>query len=180
MHVLYRQELLLALEFARSIDQDTGKRMMIQFEIDQPLFFSTLFKTFPGIIAGRDPDLANYFMDLCFDIFCVYHKVFGKMPKFKDDPTWMERQALLLDKELKPLMEGRHVSAQKSQRMKEDFFQPKPDEVQQNGLVQFLNESVDEFNVDGASDAGSVDMTKTMLFVAVRLFNNLYSKPVVH
>ena len=179
MHVLYTQELYQALEYARSIDQDTGKRMMIQFEIDQPMFFQTVFKTFPSIIAERNEDMGKLFMDLCFDIVCVYKKVFGSMPKFKDDPTWMERQAGLLDKELKPLMEGRFINDKRSQKMKEDFFKPKSGEMQQNALLQFLNEGVDDMAADNQSDESTVDLTKTMLFVVVRLFTNLYSKPTL-
>lgn len=177
MHVLYTQELYQALEYARSIDQDTGKRMMIQFEIDQPMFFQTVFTTFPSIIAERNEDMGKLFMDLCFDVVCVYKKAFGSMPKFKDDPTWMERQAGLLDKELKPLMEGRFINDKRSQKMKEDFFKPKTGEIQQNALLQFINEGVDDMAADTQSDESTVDLTKTMLFVVVRLFTNLYSKP---
>ncbi len=179
MHVLYTQELYQALEYARSMDQESGKRLMIQLEIDQPMFFQTIFKTFPSIIAERNEDMANLFMDLCFDIACVYKKVFGNLPKYKDDPTWMERQAGLLDKELKPLMEGRFINDKRSQRMKEDFFKPKPGEVQQNALLQFLNEGVDDLAADNQNDESTVDLAKTMLFVVVRLFNNLYSKPTL-
>lgn len=179
MHVLYTQELYQALEYARSMDQDSGKRMMIQLEIDQPMFFQTIFNTFPSIIAERNEDMANLFMDLCFDVACVYKKVFGSMPKFKDDPTWMERQAALLDKELKPLMEGRFVNDKRSQRMKEDFFKPKAGEVQQNSLLQYLNTGADDLAEDIQCDESTLDLTKTMLFVVVRLFNNLYSKPTL-
>jgi len=179
MHSLYTQELYQALEYARSQDQESGKRTMIQMEIDQPMFFQTVFKTFPSIIAERNEDMANLFMDLCFDVACVYKKVFGAMPKFKDDPTWMERQAGLLDKELKPLMEGRFVNDKRSQKMKEDFFKLKANEIAQNALLQFLNEGVDDLAADTQSDDSTVDLTKTMLFVVVRLFTNLYSKPTL-
>lgn len=176
MRVLIEQELYQALSYAKSLDQDSGKRLMIQLEIDQPLLFNTVFKTFPGIIGERHQDLANLFMDLCFDVVGVYQKAFGSTPKFKDDPTWMERQAGLLDKELKPLMEGRHVSDQRSQRMKTDFFKPKPGEITQTGLMAFLYEAVDNFaEADGECDTTTVDLAKTMLFVVVRLFNNLYT-----
>jgi len=179
MHELIAQELYLALEYAKSIDEDSGKRMMIQLEIDQPLFFQTIFNTFSSIIAERHQDIAHLFMDLSFEVLCVYRKVFGSTPKFSDDPTWMERQAGLLDKELKPLIEGRHISEKRSQQIKADFFKPKDGEIIQTGLVQFLNESVDDFVSYNACDAATIELTKTMLFVVVRLFNNLYSKPTL-
>ena len=60
MHELTAQELYQALEFAKSVDEDSGKRMMIQFEIDQPLFFQTIFNTFSSIIGERHQDMAHY------------------------------------------------------------------------------------------------------------------------
>jgi len=179
MHELTAQELYQALEYAKSIDEDSGKRMMIQFEIDQPLFFQTIFNTFSSIIAERHQDMAHLFMDLNFEVLCVYQKAFGNTPKFNDDPTWMERQAGLLDKELKPLMEGRNISEKRSRQIKADFFKPKEGEVIQTGLVQFLNESVDDFVSYNTCDAATTDLTKTMLFVVVRLFNNLYTRPTL-
>jgi hypothetical protein len=69
------------------------------------------------------------------------------------------------------------MNDKRSQRMKEDFFKPKAGEIQQNALMQFLNEGVDDLAADVQSDESTVDLTKTMLFVVVRLFTNLYSKP---
>lgn len=179
MHELIEQELYKALEYAKSIDQDGGQRIMIQFEIDQPLLFQTVFNTFSSIIAERHQDMAHLYMDLCFDVICVYKKAFGVTPKFKDDPTWMERQVGVLDKELKPLLESRHMSEKRSQQLKEDFFSPKEGEIVQTSLVQFLNASVADFASYNNCDETTVDLTKTMLFVVVRLLNNLYSKPTL-
>lgn len=179
MHELIGDELYGALEYAKTMDQDSGQRMLIQFEIDQPLFFQTIFNAFSSMIAERNPDLAHFFMDLSFDVLCVYKKVFGSMPTFKDDPTWMERQAVLLDKELKPLMEGRNISEKRSKRIREDFFKPKQGEVIQTGLVEFLNESVDDFASYNDCDAATIELAKAMSFVVVRLFNNLYTKPTL-
>ncbi len=179
MHELIAQELYEALEYAKSIDQDRGQRMMIQFEIDQPLFFQTIFNAFASIIDQRHVEMSHLFMDLCFEVLCVYQKAFGKTPRFQDDPTWMERQALLLDKELKPLMEGKKLDEKRIERMKADFFSPKPGEIIQNGLVEFLNDSVDDFVSYNTCDAATTELTKTMLFVVVRMFNNLYTKPTL-
>lgn len=177
MHELNSRELKQALEYAKSIDEDNAKRMMIQFEIDQPLFFQTIFHTFPTIIAERNQDLAHLFMDLCFDISGVYKKAFGNLPKFKDDPTWMERQAGLLDKELKPLMQGSHLNAKRSEQIKTDFYTPKDGEILQSGLLDFLHQSADLFLQEHDCDESTIEMFKAMLFVVVRLFTNLYTRP---
>jgi hypothetical protein len=160
---------------------------LIQFEIDQPLFSQTLFNVFPSIIDNQNDEhqyenLAQFFADLAFDVLCVYQKVFGKMPKFDDDPTWMERQAMLLDKELTPLLASNQVSDKVANKMREDFFKPKEGEFIQTGLVNFMNMSIDDFVKESGEtyNEAIVDLSKTMLFVVVRLFNNLYTPVIQH
>jgi hypothetical protein len=182
IHELIDRELYEALEYARSIDQETGKRILIQFEVDQPVFSQTLFNVFPAIIAQQSDAeqydaLAQFFADLSFDVLSVYLKAFGKMPTAEEDPGWMERQALSLDKELAPLLVAQ-VNQKTAKKMREDFFKPKQGEFIQTGLVNFLNDSIDDFASEHAhayeSDA-MLELVKTMLFVVVRLFNNLYA-----
>jgi hypothetical protein len=180
MHELVEQELYAALRYAKTVDEDQGKRLMIQFEIDQPVLFQTLFNTFASIIGDRHAELSHLFMDLCFETLCVYQHSFGKMPKMQSDPNFMERQIALVDKELKPLLTHKTADFKRSQRMKEKFFGEKDGETTQHGLVRFLNQSIDEYVSDDSScDEASVEMTKTMIFVVVRLLNNLYSKPTL-
>ena len=158
MHELIERELYEALQYARSVDEETGKRLLIQFEIDQPMFSQTLFNVFPSIIDSQSDEekyqnLAQFFADLCFDVLCVYQKVFGKMPRtFEDDPTWMEAQAMLLDKELTPLLTSNHVSEKVAKQLREDFFKPKEGEFIQTGLVNFMNMSIDDFAQESGED----------------------------
>jgi hypothetical protein len=182
MHELIERELYEALEFARSVNEDTAKHILIQFEIDQPMFSSTLFSVFPSVIGDQSSEekyryLAHFFADLCFDVLCVYQKSFGKMPTFEDEPTWMESQAMLLDKELAPLMISNHVSDKAAKKMREDFFKPKEGEFIQTGLVEFMNMSIDDFAKNSGDDyhESMLDLAKTMMFVVVRMFNNLYT-----
>jgi len=187
MHELIERELYEALEYARSVDGEMGKRILIQFEIDQPMFSSTLFNVFPTVIDNQSSEekyqnLAQFFADLCFDVLCVYQHAFGKMPRtFEDDSTWMESQAMLLDKELTPLLTSSNVSEKAAKKMREDFFKPKEGEFIQTGLVEFMNMSIDDFAQNSGDEYhdSMLDLTKTMLFVVVRMFNNLYTPPVV-
>ncbi|MCX7073771.1 MAG: hypothetical protein QX193_01820 [Methylococcales bacterium] len=183
MHELIERELYEALEYARSVDEEQGKHILIQFEIDQPMFSQTLFSIFPTIIDNQSNELkyqnlAQYFADLCFDVLCVYQQSFGKMPRtFEQDSTWMESQAMLLDKELAPLLASSHVNEKAAKKMREAFFKPKEGEFTQTGLVEFMNMSIDDFAKNSGDDYhdSMLDLTKTMLFVVVRMFNNLYT-----
>lgn len=185
MHELIERELFEALEYARSVDEEQGKHILIQFEIDQPMFSTTLFNVFPSVIDNQSSEikyqnLAQHFADLCFDVLCVYTKAFGKMPNFDDDPLWIESQAQLLDKELAPLLASSKINEKAAQKMRDDFFKPKEGEFIQTGLVEFLNMAIDDFAKNSGDDYhdSMLDLSKTMLFVVVRMFNNLYTPKV--
>jgi hypothetical protein len=66
--------------------------------------------------------------------------------------------------------------------MREDFFKPKEGEFIQTGLVNFMNMSIDDFVKESGEtyNESIVDLSKTMLFVVVRLFNNLYTPIIQH
>lgn len=51
MHELSERGLYQALEYAKSIDEASGKRIMSQFKADQPMFYQTIFGIFSTLIA---------------------------------------------------------------------------------------------------------------------------------
>ena len=167
------------LGLAKSMDEESGKRIMSQFEADQPMLFQTIFGIFPSIIADQNQDMANLFMDLCFEVICVYQKAFGDTPKFIDDPTWMERQAILLETEFQSLMQNQPIDETKSRKLYDRFVKHNENPVQ-IGLVKFLNESIDEFASYNISRVPAIGFTQAMIFVVVKLLNSLYDKPARH
>ena len=179
MHELTERELYHALEYAKSIDEESGKKIMSQFETDQPLLFQTIFGLFPSIIAEQNQDMAHLFMDLCFEVICVYKKAFSDTPKFIDDPTWMERQAILLDAEFQSMMQNQSMNETVRKSLQDRFVKNNENQVQ-IGLVKFLNESIDEFASYNVTRVPAIEFTQAMIFVVVRLFNSLYDKPVRH
>jgi hypothetical protein len=179
MHELKESELYQALEYAKSIDEESGKRIMSQFEADQPMLFQTIFGIFPSIIANQNQDMANLFMDLCFEVICVYQKSFGDMSKFIDDPTWMERQAILLETEFQLLLQNQLMNETIRKSLQDRFVTHNENPVQ-IGLVKFLNQAIDEFASYQVSRVPAIGVTQAMIFVVVKLFNSLYDKPVRH
>jgi hypothetical protein len=179
MHELTEHELYQALKYAKSIDEEGAKIIMSQFEADQPLLFQTLFGVFTSIVADQNQDMAHLFMDLCFDVICVFQKAFGDAPKFADDPTWMERQAILLEGEFKLIMQNGPVYETKGESLQDRFAKHKKNLVQ-IGLVKFLNESIDEFASEQVSRVPAIEFTQAIMVLVVKLFTNLYDKPVRH
>jgi hypothetical protein len=176
MHELTERELYQALEYAKSLDQNTGRRILEQFQLDQFALAQTIFGIFPAVIAEQNQDMANLFMDLCFDVICVYQKAFGPLPSQKDvDPDWMEKQAMLLDAELQSLMTDSHMDAKIREKLQDRLLQRSLDETGQKGLVNFMTTAIDDFASENPVRVPAIRTSQTMIFVVTRLFNNLYS-----
>jgi hypothetical protein len=106
----------------------------------------------------------------------VYQKAFGPLPPQKEmDLGWLEKQAMLLDAELQSLMTDRHMDKRIREKLQDRLRQRPLDETGQKGLVNFMNAAIDEFASEGPSRVPAIKTTQTMIFVVIRLFNELYS-----
>lgn len=176
MHELTERELYQALEYAKSLDENAGRRILEQFQLDQIALAQTIFGIFPAVIAEQNQDMANLFMDLCFDVICVYQKAFGPLPSQKDmDLDWLEKQAMLLDAELQSLMTDKHMDDRIREKLQDRLRQRSLDETGQMGLVNFMNAAIDDFASENPVRVPAIKATQTMIFVVIRLFNSLYS-----
>ncbi len=98
MHELSEQELYQAIAFAKSIDEEFGAKIIEQFQLEQAALAQAIFGLFPQAIAEQNEDMAYLFMDLCFDVLCVFQHAFGPLPSQADmDYDWLDKQAVLLD-----------------------------------------------------------------------------------
>ena len=77
MHELTERELYNAIGYAKSLDEDAGRKIIERFQLDQPALAGTIFGIFPMVIAEKDQDMAHLFMDLCFDVICVFGNAFA-------------------------------------------------------------------------------------------------------
>lgn len=74
MHELTERELYQALEYAKSIDEDAGRKIIEHFQLDQTALAQTIFGIFPNVIAEENQEMSYLFMDLCFDVLCIFQK----------------------------------------------------------------------------------------------------------
>ena len=174
MHELTGRELYQVLEYAKSIDEQTGKKLLIQFEAEQTVLYRTLFNVFPMMIAQQNREMANLFMDLCFDIICVYQKSFGDPPQCSNDPIWLEKQSALMEDELQWLIPDPSMDEKIRKTFENRPVKPSGYETNQRGLVKFLNEAIDAYASENPSRVPATKITQAMILVVVRLFNNLY------
>ncbi len=176
MHELTERELYQALEYAKSVDDAAGRTIIEQFQLDQPALAETIFYIFPAVIAKENMDMSHLFMDLCFDVLCVYQKAFGPLPSQKDmDTDWLEKQAMLLDVELQSLIADNPMDERIREKLQGRLRQRSLDETEQRGLVNFMNAAIDDFSSESPSRVPAIKATQTMIFVVIKLFNNLYS-----
>jgi hypothetical protein len=176
MHELSDRELYQALEYAKSIDEEDGKKIIEQFQLEQTALAQTIFGIFPFIIAEQDQDMAHLFMDLCFDVICIYQNAFGSLPSQNEmDINWLEKQAVLLDAEFQSLMMDRHMDGKIRHKLQDRFLQRAAEDNRQTGLVKFMNDTIDDFASESPNRVKAIHTTQTMIFVVIRLFGNLYS-----
>ena len=176
MHELTGRELYQALEHAKSIDEKAGREIMAQFQLDQTALAQTIFGIFPSVIAEQDQDMSYLFMDLCFDVLCVFQKAFGPLPAQADmDIDWLEKQAVLLDAELQSLTTEREMDDKIRAKLQDRFVKRSIDDNPQMGLVKFLNEAIDDFASESPNRVPAIRITQNMIFIVVRLFGNLYT-----
>ena len=175
MHELTDQELYQALAYSKSIDEVAGRKIIEQFQLEQNALAETLFDLFPAVIAEESLAMSTLFMDLCFDVLCVYQKVFGPLPSQQEVAIdWLEKQVMLLDVELQALIQDRAMDERIRAKLQDRLLQRALQEPMQLGLVSFMNAAIDDYASENASRIGAIKTTQTLIFIVIRLFSNLY------
>lgn len=176
MRELSEQELYQALAYAKSIDEENGEKILEQFQNEQTALAQTIFGIFPHAIAEENKEMSYLFMDLCFDVLCVYQNAFGSLPSQNDmDVDWLEKQAVLLDAELQSLIKDKHMDGKIRSKLQDRFVSRVIKDSPQMGLVNFMNAAIDDFASECPSRVPAIKTTQTMIFIVIRLFGNLYS-----
>lgn len=176
MYPLTDRELYKAIEYAKSIDEQTGRSIIEKFQSDQPALAQTIFTLFPTIISAQNQDMAHFFMDLCFDIVCIYQHAFGDMPA--QNKEWLTKQVALMEAELQALIPINKADSKAKPKRQDPHSQKSKNEVAQPELLKFMNDSIDAYAAEKPCKPPAIKITQSMIVSVVRLFNNLYSQSV--
>lgn len=177
MHELNDQELYQAFAYARSLDENQGKQIMMQLAQDHPGFSQTLFGFLPAIIAEQNQDMAYLFMDLCFDVVCVFQYTFGNSPH-GNDPVWLEQQMMSLSADLQALNGSNMADEKLRKTLQERFTRPNQGEIAQTGLLKVLYEAIDEHAALNVSRVPAIAITQSLMSVVVKLIGHFYTDPI--
>lgn len=176
MQELTDRALYQALEYAKSIDENTGRQIIEQFQLDQPAFAQTIFGEFPAVIAGQDQSMAHLFMDLCFDVICVFEHAFGRLPAQNAMGfDWLEKSAAFLDTELQALMTEQPMDTKIRDKLQNRFLDRVINSNSQTGLVNFMNASIDEFAAENSQRVKATRISQTLIFVTIQMFESMYA-----
>lgn len=181
MRELTTRELYQALEYAKSIDETTGGKILARFQLDQPAFAQTIFGVFPQVIAEQNQDMAHLFMDLCFDVICVFEKAFGPLPSQNTlGFDWLEKSALMLDAEVRALIAGKPLVQKTGETPQDRFTERLIDSNSQTGLVNFMHTAIDEYASENPVRVGATRITQTLIFTVIQLFGIMYDRATAH
>ncbi len=177
MRELAEKELYQALAFAKNQDEDSGRKILEQFQREQPALAQSIFGVFSAVIAQKDQHVAHLFMDLCFDVICVFKHAFGTLPNQQSMGfEWLEKSAALLDTEMQSFM-TQPMDSKIRNKLQNRFTERLVESDNQTGLVDFMNASIDELAIEApTSSKEAIQMAKTMIFVVIQLFGAVYDQ----
>jgi hypothetical protein len=122
----------------------------------------TIFSIFPDVIAEENQDMSYLFLDLCFDVLCVFQKAFGPLPSQNDmDIDWIEKQVVLLDAELQSLIKNKYMDNKIRSKLQERFLNRVIKDNPQMGLVNFMNAAIDDFASENPARVFAIKTTQT-------------------
>ncbi|AEG02911.1 hypothetical protein [Methylomonas methanica] len=181
MRELTTRELYQALEYAKSIDETGGGKILARFQLDQPALAQTIFGVFPQVIAEQNQDMAHLFMDLCFDVICVFEKAFGPLPSQKTlGLDWLEQSASMLDAEVQALIAGKPQAQKIGEKQQDRFTERVFDSNLQTGLVNFMHTAIDEYASENPVRVKAARVTQTLIFTVIQLFGIMYDRAAAH
>jgi hypothetical protein len=101
MRILTRAEVFNAIQYAKSLTEDQARVILEQFCKEQPAIQQMIFVGLPLAIESQNRQLSHVFMDLCFDIICVYAQVLGELPPNAVTPHWLHATMASIEEEMK-------------------------------------------------------------------------------
>lgn len=171
MHTLSDKQLYDAIHYARNIDESEGKGIIQNFQKEQSALAHTLFNIFPAMIAQSNEEMAMMFMDLLFDVLCIYQFSFGKAPVQTE--AWLNQQMAVVGAELKNLKpENKGSKTSVSEALKREIAQDK--------LIVVMYESIEDYANESSARQSSVKLTQASLLSVLKLLTGLYSSNTVH
>ncbi len=174
MKPVTRQEVDDIVQWGRSLSEEPVTRLLDHFEDHQGQLYNAIYGVLSDAIAEANIDMAKLFIDLCFDIVLVYHRILGDVPQEPEDNQWLESKMALLDAELKSLSPQTTMDSKLTSTLNERFVARCMEAGTPMGLLDYLDEQVRHYASFDPARVPAIVLTNNLLFVIVRLMDSLY------
>lgn len=176
MRSLYKDEIRRMLAQGKMLPESEVTAILDEFEEDQPDIYQAIFGELSSAIEEDNKDMANLFLDLCFDIIWVYRKSFGKPPVTSKEDDWVPNTLTLLDAELKALLDDTPMHGKFKALLQKRFIRRCAETGIQTELLDILTEEVMKYAMFKKNRRRAISSTYCFLFVILRLMDELYSR----
>jgi hypothetical protein len=123
VRVLSKNEVDGFIQEGRKLSEREGTLISDDFKRVQPLMYQAIFGELSDGIAEENVDMANLFLDLCFDVILVYQMAFGSAPAEPPKKEWFDKKISLLDAKLKSLNDEDRMNSKFRQRLSNRFVE---------------------------------------------------------
>lgn len=175
MRALSKSEIVSIIQEGKRLSEQEGTVILDEFEKNQPHLYQAIFGPLSGGIAEDSLDMAHLFLALCLDIIFVYKKAFGNPSVKERDEQWLINKTKLLDAELKSLTKDIPMNAKFRNRLSDRLVERSIEAGVQMELLQYLDEQVKNYASFKHSRQKGVQITNNLLFVVVRLMDDIYA-----
>ncbi|MBO9484384.1 hypothetical protein [Salinisphaera sp. G21_0] len=182
MKPLTRKDVDDIVQWGRTLSDEEGTRLLDHFENHQSQLYNAIYGELSDTIAEDSVDMANLFLDLCFDIVLVYHRILGD-PQEPEDTRWLESKMALLDAEFKSLSPESPMESKLSSTLNDRFVQRCIDSGTPVALLNYLDDQVLHYASFNSARIPAISLTNNLLFVVVRLMDSIYEyqpEPLSH
>jgi len=176
MRLLSREEIDRMLVQGKMLPEKDCIAILDEFEDVQADIYQAIFGELSSAIEEDNKDMANLFLDLCFDIIWVYRKSFGKPPMTPKGDDWVPNTLTLLDAELKALLDDTPMHWKLKAHLQKRFIRRCVETGIQTELLDILTEEVTKYAAFKKKRRRAIPSTYCFLFVILRLMDELYSR----
>jgi len=141
----------------------------------QPSIYRFIYGEPSDTINLLNNDMAKLYLDLSFDVVWFFRNKFGKPPVVTDHEAWTTKKIALLDAELKSLTNEIPMDDKFRSNLQKRFVKKSLESSIQMQLLQYIENQVEHYASFNRKREKAIQLTRSLLFVLVRLFGDLYT-----
>lgn len=164
MRILSRAEVFNAIQYAKTLTEDQASAILERFCQEQPAIQQMLFVGLPLALESQNRQMSHLFMDLCFEIMCVYEQVLGELPKNAVTPQWLHEKMAGIEAEIKAQTEvdaNGQIDLQNKAQIE---------------LLEYLGLAIEDFAGKSKRRQELGGITYNLLFLVTRMFDSIYDE----